>query len=83
MLIYTCYVTSRCEYLSSDPAAACHDILTQDTCNQPHIGLLKHLTELHVQDNAIHTLDQRLGCCTQLALLDISNNAITSLPYSM
>jgi Leucine-rich repeat (LRR) protein len=52
-------------------------------CARPHIGLLKHLTELHIQNNNIRTLDDRLGCCVCLKVLDISNNAITSLPYSM
>jgi Leucine-rich repeat (LRR) protein len=66
-----------------DSVAATHDSVTLDMCSEPHIGLLKHLTELRIQNNCIHTLDPRLGCCVHLRVLDISNNSITSLPYSM
>ncbi len=52
-------------------------------CAVPHIGLLKHLTELHIQNNSISILDDRLGFCVKLRVLDISNNSITSLPNTM
>ena len=74
---------NTCGVQGADPQPDTHAFVSDDMCAQPHIGLLSSLTQLHVQHNCIHTLDERLGCCSMLRVLDISSNAITSLPYSM
>ncbi len=70
-------------YCNCNTLTGTHEFVTQDMCAQPHIGLLTNLTELYLQNNNISVVDERIGCCINLAVLDISNNAITSLPYTM